>query len=224
MKQPTLISATLRVVSGLGFYSAILCIPAGTISYIPGWIFIGTLATSFAVIMPFLYFRHPDAFQRRMRQQEKEKEQKLVIALLAISGIGGFILSGLDYRWGWSQMPLFVVVLANVFIALCMAGITWVTVINEFAGKTVEVDDSQTVVSTGPYAVVCHPMYSFYIPLMLAIPIALGSYWAFPLFAIVVPIALQMRMVNEEKVLLEELEGYEEYRSKVRWRVLPYLW
>ena len=159
-----------------------------------------------------------------MKQREKEQEQRVIILIMAITAFAGILLCGLDYRWGWSEMPLQAVVLANIIVGFCMLGITWVNVVNEFAGRTIEVEENQTVISTGPYAWVRHPMYGFFLILVLALPLALGSYWALPLFAVVFPIVFHYRMVNEEKLLIRELDGYTEYCHKVRSRIIPFLW
>ena len=213
-----------RILIGLIIYGALLFLPAGTIYYLPGWMFIGTITLCYLFIMPFMYFKHPDALKRRLKQREKEKEQRVIIAIMALAAFSGIVLCGLDYRWGWSQMPIYIVALGNVLMGLSMLGITWVNVVNEFAGRTIEVVDKQTVISIGPYAWVRHPMYGFYLLLLTALPIALGSYWAFPLFVLIFPIIFHFRMINEEKLLARELEGYSEYCRKVRSRIVPFIW
>ncbi len=214
----------VRMALALAAYALMLFLPAGTLAYVPGWIFLGVIVPLGTGAGIYLFRNHPALVERRMRYREKEGQQRVIIAAMTVVYVGGIVLCGLDYRWGWSQVPLSAVIAANVVVGLSYLGVCWVMVINEFAGRTIEVEEDQTVVDTGPYAVVRHPMYSLVLVFTLALPVGLGSYWALALFAVAIPVALHFRMVNEEKVLLEELDGYDEYRKKVRWRVMPYLW
>ena len=221
------ISATsliMRAILGFVLYGALLFLPAGTWAYSPGWIFFGIIFPIALIGGIFLYKKHPEVLKRRMRIREKEKIQKVIIAVLTAVYFGGFILAGLDFRWGWSQIPLPAVIAANIVVGLSYIGVMWVLVVNEFAGRTIEVEEKQKLISTGPYALVRHPMYSFFLVLTIALGIGLGSYWALLVLALSIPIGLHFRIVYEEKLLMEELEGYNEYCEKVRSRVIPYIW
>ncbi len=214
----------IRAIFGFVLYGALLFLSAGSWAYSPGWIFIGTI---FPIALSggiYLYKKHPEVLKRRMKTREKENIQKIIIAALTAVYFGGFILAGLDFRWGWSRIPLPAVIAANIVVGLSYIGVMWVLVVNEFAGRTIEVTGKQKLISTGPYALVRHPMYSFFLVLTLALGIGLGSYWALLVLALSIPIGLHFRIVYEEKLLREELEGYDEYCMKVRWRVIPYIW
>lgn len=218
------IRLALRMVIGLAFYGALLFIPAGSFAYTAGWIFLGTMLLMFAVVTPYFYRNHQDLLRRRMKTKEKEKEQKLIMGIAALGGFGAIIVCGLDFRFGWSQMPIELIIAGNIGIFLSYMGVCWVLIVNEFAGRTIEVDEGQKVISTGPYAWVRHPMYSFVMLVVLAFPFGLGSYYALPIFVLVFGAVFHLRMVHEEKFLHNELEGYTEYTKKVKSRIIPFIW
>ena len=214
----------LRMSLAFVFYGLLLFVPAGSLQYFPGWMFLAAVFGAFSIIVPYMYINYPQALKRRMKRGEKSSEQKIIIACLAVGFYGGIIVSGLDYRFGWSQVPFYGVVVANLVVGLSILGVTWVSVINEFAGATIEVEKGQKLVTTGLYAWVRHPMYFFILLCALALPIGLGSLWAFPLVAVIIPITLHFRMLNEEAMLHRELDGYTEYCKQVRSRVIPGIW
>lgn len=166
--------------------------------------------------------------ERRMRTQEKIKEQKLLVRLLKPAFVVAVLVPGLDHRLGWSRtllgdVPVGLSLIALLVVAGSWLMIFWVFRVNNFAGRTIEVETGQPVISSGPYALVRHPMYAASLTLFLVFPLALGSYVACPVFALLVPFYIY-RLLNEEKFLREELPGYSEYCLQTRFRLVPHLW
>jgi protein-S-isoprenylcysteine O-methyltransferase Ste14 len=158
-----------------------------------------------------------------MRMHEKESAQQKIIALSYLYFLAAFILPGLDVRFGWSNVPAWVSIFADVFVFTGYMIFVWVLTVNSYLSRTVEVDAGQKVVSSGPYAVVRHPMYFGVTLMYLASPLALGSYWALIPAIFIIPL-LAARILNEEQVLLRDLPGYAEYRQKIKYRLLPGVW
>ena len=198
-------------------------LPAWSLKYWEGWLYILVIAIPVAIFGVYLFRNDPRLLERRMRTKEKRKEQKLVLKLSALCFPLIFALPGFDRRLGWSNVPLAVELASFALVLLGYGMVTSVFRANSYASRVVEVESSQKVISTGPYKVVRHPMYSSLIVLYLFTPLALGSYWA------VIPAALFLlvlipRIIGEEKELMEKLEGYRDYRAKVRYRLLPGIW
>lgn len=171
----------------------------------------------------YLFKNDPDLLERRMRMREKEGAQRKIIGVLAIYFLLAFTLPGLDVRFGWSNVPPLVSILADGLVFTGYMITFWVLTVNSFLSRVVEVDVQQTVVTTGPYAIVRHPMYFGVALLYIASPLALGSYWAVLPALMIIPL-LAARIRNEEEVLLRELVGYAEYRQTVKYRLLPRVW
>lgn len=161
--------------------------------------------------------------ERRLKLKEREKEQKLIVMLSSVVFFIGFIIPGLDYRFHWSEVPAYLVIAADVFVLLGYLIVFLALKENMYASRVVEVDKEQKVISTGPYAIVRHPMYSGTILMFLSTPIALGSFWAL-IPSLLIPILIVYRILNEEKILLKELSGYKEYCRKTHYRLLPFIW
>ena len=213
----------LRIVLGIAFIGALLLLPAGSWAFWPAWLFMVVLFGPM-IFVTFYFLRHDRALlARRMERREVEPEQRIIIALSALVCIGGFALPGLDFRFGWSSLPLAVILAANLVVLLGYLLTFWVLKTNSFAARTIRVETAQEVIDTGPYASVRHPMYTGVLFMMLASPLALGSLWTLPVFLLIPPL-LVWRILNEEKVLREELDGYTEYCGRVRYRLLPGLW
>ena len=170
-----------------------------------------------------LLVKAPALLEKRLNSKEKETEQKAVIGLSLIMFLGGFIVSALDYRFGWSDMPLVVVIIAAVVLLLSYAGYAEVMRENAYLSRTVEVQENQKVIDTGLYGIVRHPMYLVTTLLFLSIPLVLGSYIGFVIF-LIYPVLLVKRIKNEEEVLEKGLEGYSEYKKKVKYRMIPFVW
>jgi len=205
---------------------ALLFLPAGTLDYWEAWVFVAVFFVCTAAISIWLMIRNPELLKRRMRvgpAAEKEPAQKIIVlfALLSVTGI--IILSALDHRFGWSDIPTRVVILGNLLIALSYLLFYFVFKANPYGAATIQVEENQPVISTGPYALVRHPMYSGALILMFGIPLALGSWWGL-LFLIPGVAVIIWRLLDEEKFLSRNLAGYSEYKNKVRNRLVPFVW
>ncbi|WP_292366829.1 MULTISPECIES: methyltransferase family protein [unclassified Methanoculleus] len=212
-----------RFIAGLIVVALLLFVPAGSIHYWEGWLYLGVLFIPIAFAALYLLKHDPELLERRMRTRERESEQRTIIALSSIVLIVGFVIPGLDYRFGWSDLPVAVVLAADGLVLLGYL-IFFLTIReNSYAARVVEVEAGQKVIETGPYAVVRHPMYLGTILMFLATPLALGSFWAFFVF-LPVPALIILRIRNEEEVLVRELPGYAEYRQKTRYRLVPGVW
>jgi protein-S-isoprenylcysteine O-methyltransferase Ste14 len=213
----------LIFLAALVAYALILFVPAGTLDYWQAWIYLVVLFVPVFFIISYFLKKDPEFLKRRLKTKEKEAEQKRVIRFGYLLFILGFLIPGLDYRFGWSQVPVALVLAADalVFIGYCLVFLAFKE--NSYAARTVEVEKGQKVISTGPYAVVRHPMYTGSILLYLAMPIALGSYYALLIFMFF-PVIIVYRIRNEEKVLLRDLPGYADYCKKTKYKLVPYVW
>ena len=224
MKTNDLIKAViLRAGLGLPIMALIIILPAGKWDYWQGWMYLFTLYIPMFFIFSYLLKNDPALLERRMRMREKEAAQRKIIALSYIYFLVAFVMPGLDVRFGWSNVPPLVSIIADVFVFAGYMGFFWVLVTNSFLSRVVEVDANQKVISSGPYAVVRHPMYAAVSIMYIASPLALGSYWAVLPAALIVPL-LMARIHNEEQVLRRELPGYGEYTQTVRFRLVPGIW
>jgi protein-S-isoprenylcysteine O-methyltransferase Ste14 len=218
----------LRLSLGLIMGAAMLFIPAGSLRFWRGWTFLATLFIP--AVLSFLYFYRHDRqlVERRLRTHEKIAEQKRLIRLSKPFFFAAFLLPGLDFRLGWSRalmgaMPPW---LSLVFQGLALGGfllLVWVMRVNRFASRTIQVEPGQRVVSTGPYRMVRHPLYSGSLVILLSTPLALGSYLAWPVFALLIPFYV-FRLIDEEKLLRQELPGYPEYCLRTPFRLVPFVW
>lgn len=196
---------------------------AGTWYYWQAWLYLGSMFIPMFAMMQWLIRRAPDLLERRMRLRERESAQKAVISISLVFILLMYILPGLDRRWGWSNVPAWVSILADVGMLLGYSLFVATLRVNRFAARTVAVEEGQQVISSGPYAWVRHPMYLAVIITYGLSPLVLGSYWAcIPALAIVP--ALILRIFKEEAVLVRDLPGYAEYQRKVRYRLIPGLW
>jgi protein-S-isoprenylcysteine O-methyltransferase Ste14 len=214
------------VVFGLVFFGLALFWPAGTFHYWQAWVFIFVFI--FATMGPSLYLavKMPDALQRRMKAgpfAETRPLQKVIIAGTVLSVAAVLVVSAFDHRFGWSTVPTAVVVVGLILVFLGLTTAQFVVIHNNYAGATVTVEADQKLVSTGLYGLVRHPMYVGTLVMMLGTPLALDSYWGLVLIAPALLI-LALRITDEEKMLREELDGYEEYTQKVPYRIVPGVW
>jgi len=198
-------------------------LPAGTLDYWQAWVYIAVVCIPASFVVLYFLKTDPEFLERRMRMKEKETRQRMVITLSTIIFIISFLIPGLDRRFGWSNVPFDFVIAADVFVFLGYLLVILVFKENSYAGRTIEVDKGQKVISTGPYSIIRHPMYLGVMVMYLATPFALGSYVAIPLFLTILPI-LVFRIRNEEEVLRRDLPGYKEYCEKTRYRLLPFIW
>ncbi len=210
-------------VGGLAVMGLLLFLPAGSWGYWQAWLFLGLLFVPMTCVATWLLVREPELLEKRLSSREQEKEQRHVVALSALMFVAGFLLAGFDQRYGWSEMPVWVVAVAAV-VMLCGYGLyAEVMRENAYLSRTVEVQENQRVISTGLYGVVRHPMYAATLVLYLSMPIVLGSWVALVPF-LSYPFIIARRIRNEEQVLERGLEGYTEYKQHVRYRLIPFIW
>jgi protein-S-isoprenylcysteine O-methyltransferase Ste14 len=210
---------------GLGFVvlSLLLFLPAGTLGYWQAWLWLFTLFTPMVFVLIYLLRNDPDLLERRMHMRETQKTQKRVVQFGGIFLLLPFVIPGFDQRFDWSQVPAAIVIAADVLMFLSYCLFIWVMRENSYASRVIEVEKGQKVSSSGPYAIIRHPMYLAAIGIYVFTPLVLASYWAVIPTALIIPM-LVVRILNEEKVLTTELPGYEEYLRKVRYRLIPGLW
>ena len=203
--------------------SAMFFLPAGTWAYWEAWVYLAILFIPVFFVLIYLLKNEPELLVRRMRLREKEAQQKLIIKLSYIPFLLAYLLPGFDKRFGWSNVPVWVIVAADILVLLGYGLIVLVFRENRYASRIVEVEQGQAVISSGPYAVIRHPMYLGAILLYVLSPLALGSYWAMIPSILIIPVIVA-RIWNEESVLVRDLKGYQEYMQKTRYRLIPGLW
>jgi len=201
----------------------LLFLPAGSLRYWQAWMFLATLFLPVGFVVSYFLTRDPGLLVRRMRLKEKEREQQVIVKLANLAFFLGSLVPGLDHRYGWSGVPAWACVLADVLVFLGYVIVFFVFRENSYASRIVEVVEGQQVVTTGPYSLVRHPMYAGLILMYLSTPIALGSFWALAFFVPVIALIV-VRALDEEKVLARGLEGYTAYTQKVRYRLVPKVW
>lgn len=215
--------AILRCLAGLLLIGLVLFIPANSIAYWNAWLLIGLLFVPMIIVAVVLMIKNPELLRKRLNTNEKEKEQKKVVLLSALMFLIGFIIAGLNYRYNWIPMPNIVVIVSSILFLVAYILYAEVLRENVYLSRTVEVQDNQKVIDTGLYSIVRHPMYTITILLFLTMPLILGSLISFIIF-LVYPILIAKRIKNEEEVLEKELNGYKEYKNKVKYRLIPFVW
>ena len=215
--------AITKFLIGALLVGALIFVSAGTIKFLNGWIFMGVLFVPMFIFGIYLMFKNPDLLKRRLNAKEKEGEQKTVIALSGLMFMAGFVIAGLNYRFGWVVLPNIVTIVASIVFVISYILYAEVLRENAYLLRTIEVEKGQKVVDTGMYGIVRHPMYIVTILLFLSIPLILGSIISFVIF-LMYPFIIIKRIKNEEKVLERDLEGYIEYEKKVKYRLIPFIW
>ena len=223
MDKKLFFQALSKFLIGFIIICALLFIPAGTLDYPNGWLFIALLFIPMFFAGIIMLFKSPDLLRRRLNAKEEEDEQKTVILVSGIIFLLAFILAGLNFRFEWFHLPSMVVIIASVIFLLAYIMYAEVLRENEYLSRTVEVSENQKVVDSGLYGLVRHPMYTSTIFLFLSMPIVLDSIFSF-IVMLVYPIIIIFRIRNEEKVLENELAGYKEYKEKVKYKLIPFLW
>lgn len=218
-----LVNALLKFVSGLAAVGLLLFLPAGTLRYWNAWLFSALMFLPMLMVGILLFLKAPELLEKRLNTREQEGTQKAVVALSALIFCLGFVLAGLDFRFGWSHMPVWLVAAAAVLQLVSYGLYAEVMRENAYLSRTVEIQEHQKVIDTGLYGVVRHPMYLAVTLLFLTIPLVLGSWPCFVLF-LCTPALLVLRIRNEEQVLERGLPGYTEYQQRVRWRLIPFIW
>ena len=218
-----LVSAVVKLVSGLLLCFLLLFAPAGTWHYPGGWLFCALMFLPMLVLGLVLYLKAPELLKKRLNMKETESGQKAVVAFSAVLFVVSFLAAGLDFRFGWTHVPG-LLVWAAAAVQLGSYGL-YAEVLREnaYLSRTVEVQEGQTVIDTGLYGIARHPMYTATILMCLAIPLVLGSWISFALM-LLYPVMILFRIRGEEALLEAGLPGYREYEAKVRWRLIPYIW
>ena len=209
----------------LGFIAVFLLIfiPAGNLNFWNGWLFLGILFIPMFLAGIVLMFKNPELLKKRLDAKEKETEQKHVILLSGIMFLTGFIIAGLNYRFNWIKIPSVIVIISSVLFMIAYILYAEVLRENTYLSRTIEVQENQKVIDKGLYGIVRHPMYAVTVLLFLAIPLVLGSVISFIIF-LMYPFIIAKRIKNEEKVLEKDLKGYTEYKKKVKYKLIPFIW
>ncbi len=218
-----LISACVKFLLGVVLVGVLVFLPAGTLHYAGGWLLMGILFVPMSVLGVVLFLKSPALLRERLASKEKESAQKSVVAGAAIIFLAGFIVAGLDARFSWSAVPTWVTAVATILF-LCAYGLyAEVMRENAYLSRTIKVQEGQTVVDTGLYGIVRHPMYAVTVLLFCVIPLVLGSWYALIPFGLY-PLLMVARIRNEEQVLCAQLNGYMEYQKRVKYRLIPFVW
>ena len=216
-------NALEKYVMGMLFVALLVFWPAGSLQFWNGWLFMGILFIPMFFLGAVLLWKAPELLKKRLNAKEKMSDQQGVVAVSGLMFLAGFIVAGLDYRFGWSVMPKWVVIVATVIFLISYGLYGEVMRENEYLSRTIEVQAGQKVIDTGLYGIVRHPMYMVTMWLFLSIPLVLGSWYAFILF-VAYPAVIAVRIRGEEKLLEAELAGYKEYKKKVKYRMIPFIW
>lgn len=217
------LNAIIKFVCGVLLIGALLFIPANSFEYWNAWLFMGVLFIPMFIAGIILMIKNPELLRKRLNVKEKENEQKWVLLFSGLMFLSGFIIAGLNYRYGWIELPNIVIIISTVLFIIAYILYGEVLRENTYLSRTIEVQENQKVIDTGLYGIVRHPMYAVTILLFLTMPLILGSIISFIIF-LVYPIIINKRIKNEEKVLEKDLEGYSEYKKKVKYKVIPFIW
>lgn len=212
-----------KFIFGIIIVGLLIFLPAGSLNYWNGWLFAGILFIPMFIVGIAMMFKSPDLLRSRLNAREKESEQKEVVLYSGLMFLVGFIVAGLNYRYDWIDIPNVIVIIGSCLFILSYLLYAEVLRENVFLSRTIEVQKEQKVISTGLYGIVRHPMYAITIILFLSIPLILGSLISFVIF-LVYPFIIIKRINNEEKVLEKELKGYKDYKNKVKYKLIPFIW
>lgn len=215
--------ALSKFLFGLIIISLLLFIPAGTLNYPNAWLFLALLFIPMFIAGIIMLIKSPELLKKRLNAKEEENEQKIVILISGAIFLLAFIIAGLNFRFGWSKLPQIVVVVASIIFLLNYIMYAEVLRENMYLSRTVEVSENQKVVDSGLYGLVRHPMYTSTIFLFLSMPLILGSLFSFVIM-LIYPIIIFFRIKNEERFLEIKLEGYKEYKEKVKYKIIPFIW
>ena len=218
-----LMEALTKFTCGLLMVGLLIFLPAGTLDYTNGWLLIGLLFGPMLIAGFVMLAKSPEFLKKRLDAKEKQGTQKGVVAFSGLMFIVGFVVAGLDFRFGWSTMPAWVVITASILFVVSYALYAEVMRENAYLSRTIKVEEGQTVVDTGLYGIVRHPMYMATVLLFLMVPLVLGSWYALIAFAFY-PLIIIVRLTDEEDLLTRELPGYAEYKQKVKYRIIPFVW
>ena len=215
--------AIIKIILGILLVGLLIFLPAGTLNYFNGWLLCGILFIPMFIVGIVMMIKSPELLKRRLSAKEKIGEQKIVILLSLLMFICGFVLAGLDFRFGWIKLPNFVSTIGCIVFIIAYLLYAEVLRENVYLSRTIEVSENQKVIDTGLYSIVRHPMYMATIILFLSMPLVLGSIISFIVF-LIYPFIIIKRLKNEEEFLEKELKGYKEYKEKVKYRLIPFIW
>ena len=218
-----LFSALAKFAFGFLLVGLLLFLSAGSLSYSGGWLLIGLLFGPMLIAGLVMFVKNPAFLEKRLDAKEKQATQKGVLAFSGLMFVASFVLAGLDWRFGWSRMPVPVIIVASVLFLAAYGLYAEVMRENAYLSRTIQVEEGQKVVDTGLYGIVRHPMYSATVLLFPAMPLVLGSWYALIPMAFY-PVIIIVRLLDEEKLLTRELPGYEAYKKKVKYRLIPFIW
>lgn len=223
MTMKLFLAAITKFLLGVALVGILIFLPAGTFSYFNGWLLMGILFVPMFLAGIVMMFKNPDLLKSRLNAKEKQQEQNFVVKLSGLMFLSGFIVAGLGVRFGWYALPKLVVIVAAVVFLVAYILYAEVLRENTYLSRTIEVQENQKVIDTGLYGIVRHPMYSVTLLLFLSMPLVLGSVYAFLLF-LAYPFIIAKRIKHEEEFLEKELNGYCEYKQKVKYRLIPFVW
>lgn len=218
-----LLKASFKYLSGVLLVFLVLFIPAGTLKFWNAWLFMAIIFIPILITGIFLIFKNPELLRKRLNSKEKESEQKSVVLLSGLMFIGGFIVAGLDFRFNWLKVPYTLSIVAVVIFIFSYLLYIEVMRENTYLSRTIEIQETQRVIDTGLYGFVRHPMYLSTLLLFLSIPLILGSLFSFLIF-LIYPAIIVKRIINEEEVLERGLKGYNSYKRRVKYRLIPFIW
>ena len=217
------LQAIIKYIFGVLIIGALLFIPANSFEYWNGWLFMGLLFIPMFLAGIILMIKNPELLRKRLNAKEKESEQKQIVLFSGLMFLSGFIIAGLNYRYKWIEIPSIVVIISSILFLIAYILYAEVLRENTYLSRTIEVQENQKVIDTGLYGIVRHPMYAVTILLFLTMPLILDSIISFIIF-LIYPIIIGKRIKNEEKVLEKDLKGYAEYKKKVKYKVIPFVW
>ena len=223
MNLKLLVGALVKFLAGVVLVGLLVFLPAGTFAFFNGWLFMGILFVPMFIAGIVMMFKNPKLLQSRLDAKETQSDQSLVVKLSGLMFLAGFVVAGLNFRFGWFQLPKTVSIVAAVVFLAAYALYAEVLRENTYLSRTIEVQENQKVIDTGLYGIVRHPMYSVTLLLFLSMPLVLGSVYSFVIF-LAYPIIIAKRIKGEEAFLEKELEGYSEYKQKVIYRLIPFVW
>ena len=223
MDKKLFIQAIIKYILGVVSIGALLFIPACSFEYWNGWLFMGLLFIPMFIAGIILMIKNPELLRKRLNAKEKENEQKEVILFSGLMFLSGFIIAGLNYKYNWIEVPNIIVIISSILFIIAYILYAEVLRENTYLSRTIEVQENQKVVDTGMYGIVRHPMYAVTILLFLTMPLILGSIISFIIF-LIYPFIIAKRIKNEEEVLEKDLKGYTEYKKKVKYKLIPFIW
>ena len=223
MTKKLFFQAIAKFLLGVILVGALVFLPAGSFKFVNGWVFMGLLFVPMFFAGIVMMMKNPALLEKRLNAKEKQKEQSLVVKLSGLMFLAGFIVAGLGFRFGWYSLPTWAVTVAVVLFVAAYILYAEVLRENTYLSRTIEVQANQKVIDTGLYGIVRHPMYSATLILFLSMPLVLGSVFSFVIF-LAYPFIIARRIKKEEEFLEKELEGYREYKQRVRYRLIPFIW